>query len=165
MNRKLLLPALLFTAIAACKPQAPVEPAVTADTASAEATAAPAPVAAESAPSASAADVPFDVKGFAGTFSGTLSCADCPGIDSRITLAADGTYRLQEARQGQPDTGIDSDGTWTAEENGSRIRLDPNSKSEMDRLYAVTSKDQLDPLDADGKPAAGAPLKRESVEQ
>ena len=46
------------------------------------------------------------------------------------------------------------EGTWTAEENGSRIRLDPNSKSEQDRLYAVTSHDEIKPLGSDGTSAA-----------
>jgi copper homeostasis protein (lipoprotein) len=125
---------------------APAEPAKTEAV-----TEQPAPVAVESAPAASAADVPFDVKGFAGTFSGTLPCADCPGIDTKVTLNADGTYKLHEVYQGKPGNGFNGDGTWTAEENGKRIRLDPNSKSEQDRLFAVTSKDEIDALDLEGK--------------
>lgn len=149
MNRKLLLAVMASTlAIAACKPQAPTEP--TADTAPA-ASAEPAPVATESAPAGSAADVPFDVKGFAGTFSGTLPCADCPGIDTTIALKPDGTYTVHEVYQGKPNS-FDGDGTWTAEENGQRVRLDPNSKSEQDRLFAVKSSDEIESLDLEGKP-------------
>jgi copper homeostasis protein (lipoprotein) len=147
MNRKLLLLALVSTlAIAACKPEAPAEPAAPAEQAAAPA--APAPVAVESAPASSPADVPFDVKGFAGTFSGT---------DMKLTLNADGTYQLNA-------NGGDGEGTWTAEEDGKRIRLDPNSKSQEDRLYAITSNDQLDALGADGQPAtAPSALKREGA--
>lgn len=157
MNRKLLLAVMASTlVIAACKPQAPAEPA--------------APVAAEPAPAAEAApasatEVPFDVKGFAGTFSGALPCADCPGIDTTVTLKPDGTYTLREVRQDKPGS-LDSDGTWTAEENGKRVRLDPNSKSEQDRVFAVTSSDEIESLDAEGKPlATAAPhaLKREGA--
>ena len=161
MNRKLLLIALASTlAIAACKPQAPAEPAVPA-TDAAKATE-PAPVAVESAPAATPADVPFDVKGFAGEFSGTLPCADCPGIDTTISLKPDGSYAVHEVYQGKAG-GFDGDGTWTAEENGKRIRLDPNSKSEQDRLFTVKSNDELETLDMEGKPidtAAPHSLKR-----
>jgi copper homeostasis protein (lipoprotein) len=151
MNRKLLLAAMASTlAIAACKPQAPTEPATPAADAAPAATE-PAPVAAESAPSGTAPDAPFDVKGFAGTFNGTLPCADCPGIDTTISLKPDGTYTVHETYRGKPDS-LDSDGTWTAEENGQRVRLDPNSKSEQDRLFAVKSSDEIESLDAEGKP-------------
>jgi copper homeostasis protein (lipoprotein) len=173
MNRKLLMLVLFASiAVAACKPQAPAEPAAPAapeapaEPAKTETMAEPsAPVAVESSPATSAADVPFDVKGFAGVFSGTLPCADCPGIDTRITFNADGTYKLHETFHGKPGNG-NGDGTWTAEENGKRIRLDPNSKSEQDRLFAVTSKDQIDALDLEGKaPESKLPstLKREGA--
>jgi copper homeostasis protein (lipoprotein) len=152
MNRKLLLAVLASTlVIAACKPQAPAEPAAPAADTAPAASAEPAPVATESTPASSAADVPFDVKGFAGTFSGTLPCADCPGIDTTISLKPDGTYTVHEAYQGKPDS-FDGDGTWTAEENGKRVRLDPNSKSEQDRLFAVKSSDEIESLDIEGKP-------------
>jgi len=149
MNRKLLLLAVASTlAIGACKPEAPVEPAApAAPVEQAAAPAEPAPVAVESAPANSPADVPFDVKGFAGIFS---------GADTRLTLNADGTYA-------QSGSAV-SEGTWTAEEDGKRIRLDPNSKSEEDRLYAITSNDQLDALAADGQPATtSSSLKREAA--
>ena len=168
MNRKLLLALMASTlAIAACKPQAPAEPAAPAAETEAvpAATSEPAPVAVESAPASTAADVPFDVKGFAGTFSGTLPCADCAGIDTTIALKPDGTYTLREAYQGKQDS-FDGDGTWTAEENGRRVRLDPNSKSEQDRLFAVKSNDEIESLDAEGKPlATNTPhaLKREGA--
>ena len=146
MNHYLLMLALLAAvAVTACKPQAPAEPAPTTD---AQTTVeAPAPVAVESAPAKSAADVPFDVKGFAGTFGS--------GAD-KITLNADGTYKLAGSAQG--------DGTWTAEENGSRIRLDPNRKTDEDRLYTVVSNEQIDRVDATGKAVEPAQsFKREAA--
>lgn len=147
MNRKLLLVAVLSViAVAACKPQAPVEPAATpAAPVAAETASAPAPVHPEPVQ-----EVPFDTKGFAGMFTGTLPCADCPGLDTEITLNRDGTYTLHEVHQGKPDR-IDSAGTWTAEENGKRLRLDPDSKAEQDRLFAVVSNDRIEQLDAEGK--------------
>lgn len=150
MNPTLLLLAMASTlTIAACKPEAPAEPAAPATPV--EQTAEPAPVAVESAPAVTPADVPFDTKGFAGTFS---------GADMKLSLNADGTFKLEE---GQSGNGFD--GTWTAEEGGKRIRLDPNSKSEEDRLYAIASNDQLDALGADGQASTGASLKREGAAQ
>ena len=90
--------------------------------------------AAEPAPEAETA---LDTKAFAGNFSGTLPCADCPGIDTTLELHADGSFMLMETYQERKVEPGMLEGTWTAEENGSRIRLDPNSKSEQDRLYAV----------------------------
>jgi copper homeostasis protein (lipoprotein) len=166
MNRKLLLAVMASTfAIAACKPQAPAEPATPAADAAPATAAEPAPVAAESEPASTATDVPFDVKGFAGTFSGTLPCADCPGIDTTISLKPDGTYTVHETYEGKPQS-FDSEGTWTAEENGQRVRLDPNSKSEQDRLFAVKSGDEIESLDTQGQPLTTSTphaLKRQDV--
>ena len=86
----------------------------------------------------------------AGTFSGTLPCADCPGIDTTIALAADGTYTLDETYQDRKVEPIKGDGTWTAENDGKRIRLDPNSKADDDRLFEVLSNDEIRQLDREG---------------
>lgn len=98
-----------------------------------------------------AASAGFDSKGFAGIFRGTLPCADCPGIETRLQLEADGSYTLEETylERGGPYA---STGTWTAEENGKRLRLDPNGKDQDDRLYAILSPDRLRLLDAAGSP-------------
>ena len=92
----------------------------------------------------------LDVRAFAGSFSGTIPCADCPGIDLTITFKGDGSYTSQNVYQ-ERDTSFDSSGTWTVEEAGKRIRLDPNSKDEQDRLLEVVSNDEVRMLDADGK--------------
>lgn len=145
MNQKLLILACAsLVVLAACKPPTPAEP-----------TAAPATAPTDSAAPAVSTDqakpAEFDVKAFAGTFSGTLPCASCPGIDTRLELAADGTYRIDETYQDEKDGHTKGDGTWTAEENGKRVRLDPNSKSDEDRLYEVVSNDEIRLLDQTGK--------------
>lgn len=135
MNHRLLTLAcvgLTSLAIAGCKPQAPAEPP--AAVASAEPTIADAPAPAATTTSVAPA---LDVKGFAGTFTGS---------GTTITLAADGGFSLKDGTAG-------FDGTWTAEADGAQIRLDPNSKSEPDRLYAVGGQDEIRPLDASGQPA------------
>ena len=70
---------------------------------------------------------------FAGTFT-----AD----GMTLNLAADGTYTLDAGN------GL-TDGNWSTEEDGARILLDPNSKSEDDRAYSVVSADELKAADGD----------------
>jgi uncharacterized lipoprotein NlpE involved in copper resistance len=141
-------------ALAACKPSGDSAAPAAAD---APAATAAAPAAVEEAPTDvlrevdnSPAPEGLDVRAFAGSFKGTLPCADCPGIDSTLELKGDGSYATHDVYQ-ERDASFDSAGTWTVEEAGKRIRLDPNSKDEVDRLYEVVSNDELRMLDGDGK--------------
>ncbi|MGY0619779.1 copper resistance protein NlpE [Lysobacter sp. A378] len=90
----------------------------------------------------------FDMRGFAGTFSATLPCASCPGIETTLVLNADGSYELSETYQDEDGAPVSTDGTWTV--LAEQIRLDPNSKSEPDRLFAITSQQEITLLDASG---------------
>ncbi|MCF7223186.1 copper resistance protein NlpE [Marilutibacter chinensis] len=153
--------------LAACQKQP--EPATDAATA-------PAPAAtAEPAPAADTATIAaIDTKALPGEFSGTLPCASCPGIDTRLQLAPDGTFKLDERYQDQADGDFSLSGTWTVEgepAEGERLRLDPDSKSDDDRVYRLVSVDELRLLDTEGKdiesaldyglrraPAADAPV-------
>lgn len=167
MKRKSWMWALFATvAIAGCRREAPAEAVASPEPARTDAAAeAPAPVAAETAaPATSSADAPFDIKGFAGTFSGVLPCTGCTGIDGRLALNADGTFSLDETRRGD---GGDSDarleGTWTVEADATRIRLDPDSKSQDDRLFEILSNDGIRALTPDGSPIeGGSGLKRDA---
>ena len=159
MNRKHLTTLCLvaLVALAGCKRETAASPDVgpAAETQPVATTPAEIAPATEPAPEA---DTALDTRAFAGNFSGTLPCADCPGIDTTLELHADGSFMLMETyleRKVEPGM---LEGTWTAEENGSRIRLDPNSKSEQDRLYAVTSHDQITQLGSDGTPPAATGL-------
>lgn len=156
MKQILFATMLCVFAIVGCKrdaePATPAEPATT----TVPAAAAEAKPAAEALPTDviseadnSSAPAGFDVKAFAGTFGGD---------DIALELEADGSYTLSGwALGGTDDEPASSDGTWTVEENGKRIRLDPNSKDEDDWLFAVNSNDELQALDGDGKPPANAP--------
>ncbi|QWF15007.1 copper resistance protein NlpE [Lysobacter capsici] len=166
MNQKLLaLACLAALALSACnKPtEATSAPAETAKAAE------PAPaVAPEPAPVAEAPKAGFDVAAFAGSFSGTLPCADCSGIDTKIEFKADGSYAVDETYQGKKDGAFKGDGTWTAEEDGKRLRLDPNSKTDPDRLFEVVSHEEIRQLDTEGKAIesqANLSLKRASAAQ
>jgi copper homeostasis protein (lipoprotein) len=156
MNQKLLsLACLSLLALAACRPDPaePVEPTALPDTATA-ATDASAEIVPSAESLSSDAAPTFDQRAFAGSFSGTLPCASCPGIDTTLALNADGTFALTEDYQGGDVGDGQIDGTWTVEAGDKQIRLDPNSKSAEDRLYAIASNDRIDQLSADGKPAA-----------
>ena len=156
MNRKHLTAACLVSLVvlAGCKRETAASPDVDPAAESQPVATIPAEVAPAVAP-APVAGPALDTKAFAGNFSGTLPCADCPGIDTTLELRADGSFMLMETYQARKAAAGMLEGTWTAEENGSRIRLDPNSKSEQDRLYAVTSRDRITQLGNDGTPAAG----------
>lgn len=85
---------------------------------------------------------------WAGTYSGVLPCADCPGIETVVTLRNDGTYErstfyIDEAAI--PQTGT---GTFTWDETGNKIVLD----TEDDEIvkYQV-GENQLFHLDRDGQ--------------
>lgn len=156
--QRALFALLLPLALAACQRQAPAapEPATTAASA-----AAPVVEAAVETTLAQAGVQPgpgaIDVKAFAGKFGGALPCADCPGIDETLELGADGAFTLTDVYRERPDATVVVQGSWSTEADGKRIRLDPGSKTEADRLYAIVDNDTLAPLDADGQAIVGAP--------
>ncbi len=83
--------AVIFAALlAACAP-AGDKPAATEQTAAAEQTAAT-----ERTPATGPLGSPA-------SFRGTLPCADCPGIETTLSLRADGVYVLRERYLGKPD--------------------------------------------------------------
>lgn len=129
----LLLPALALLAMTACEREdaAPVAPATTAV---APATMqAPAPTTVATAVGVSDSPAPgehttFDAKAFAGAFSNEGVVA---------TFAADGTYTLTTQATDA------STGTWSLEPDARHVRLDPNAKSEDDRVYELVDNDHL----------------------
>src|SRR5690606_33969676 len=73
-----------------------------------------------------------DVRALAGTWSGLLPCADCPGIDETLVLAADGGFVLTDTYRERAGTSNVVQGTWSIEADGQRIRLDPGNKDDID---------------------------------
>ena len=153
----LLLP--LALALAACKP-APAPSATDAAPADVAPAAVPEATVAGTDASAVVHHAPadpanFDRKAFAGSFAGTLPCADCPGIDTLVEIHADGTFKLRETYQerGAP---INSAGTWTIDADGKHLLLDPDRKDADDRHFEIVSKDEIRLLDTEGKPIESA---------
>jgi copper homeostasis protein (lipoprotein) len=92
------------------------------------------------------ADAPrgFDTKAFAGTFT-------APG--TTLSIDTDGSYRMT-VRAESANADLESAGTWTLEPDGKHVLLDPESKSDPDRRYALVSNDELQPV------GDGGPLRR-----
>jgi hypothetical protein len=101
-------------------------------------------------PGVQPADTAADARALTGTYSGTLPCADCPGIDETLVLAADGGFVLTDTYRERPGTANVVQGSWSLEDGGKRIRLDPGSKDATDKLYEVDG-DALRTLDGEGK--------------
>lgn len=104
------------------------------------------------APLGAESDPGFDMRGFAGTFTGTLPCASCPGIDTTLVLLPDGRYRLAEVYLEQADGRFESEGSWSPEDDGTRILLDPSGKELEDRSYAIADGGTLRLQAPDGLP-------------
>ncbi len=140
-----LLAALALAAVTGCQKEAAAPPA------------APPPAPAQQAPApapynpASAAPG-FDIAGFVGAYANTLPCADCGGIDTTLTFAADGSYQLDEVYQDDTHSSFSTKGRWEVKADGKTLRLTPDDKDEVERWFVVHSPTELHQLDRDGKP-------------
>lgn len=82
-----------------------------------------------------------------GSYEGDIPCADCPGIETKLTLHEDKTYELSvlyEDRQKNPTL---TKGSFTWNETGSVIKLD---KAGTETQYRV-EENRLVMLDRSGK--------------
>lgn len=146
-NATLLAIALSALALAGCKreaetPAAPVAPAAAVKSA----------VVSEVDHGSPASAAPaFDVKAFAGTYGGTLPCADCAGIDTSIAFTPEGGYTLSEVYQDGDSSSFTTKGSWTVKEDSKTVLLDPEDKQELDRAFEVASPTELRALDREGK--------------
>ena len=61
---------------------------------------------------------------WAGTYEGVLSCVDCSGTTTRLTLNHDGSYRLVTEAQGSQNARKSISGVFTWQASGNAITLD-----------------------------------------
>ena len=87
---------------------------------------------------------------YQGTYAGTLPAADCPGIETRLTLKKDGTYALH-LKYIDRDSEFDEKGAFTVKEN--LLTLTP-SEGGQPQYYKV-EENRLRRLDADKQPVTG----------
>ena len=59
-----------------------------------------------------------------GTYKGTIPCADCNGIETKITIRKDSTYNKQIKYLGKIDNVIVKNGTYKWNEQGSSVIID-----------------------------------------
>lgn len=87
---------------------------------------------------------------YRGTYRGTLPAADCPGIETSLTLSDDGSYILHMSYL-ERDTEFDETGSYTVE--GNLLTLQPDD-GENPGYYKV-EENRLRHLDADRQPITG----------
>src|SRR5690606_19421520 len=66
---------------------------------------------------------PQNALDWAGTYSGVLPCADCPGIETVVTLNADGTYSATTHYLDKGGQRFDEQGTFRWDRGGNTIIL------------------------------------------
>lgn len=79
---------------------------------------------------------------YMGTYTGTIPAADCPGIETRIVLDADGTYQLNMEYL-ERNTGFDEHGTYNID--GNTLTLHPSDGKT--RSYYKVEENRLRMLD------------------
>jgi len=87
---------------------------------------------------------------WAGTYRGTLPCADCPGIETVVTLASDRTYRTQARYLGKGSQVFREQGTFSWNEAGNTITFEGREPAR----YFV-GENRLTPLAPDGSRITG----------
>lgn len=89
---------------------------------------------------------------WAGTYSGILPCADCPGIETVVTLSSDGTYQRSMFYLEEAVSPLVDNGSFSWDESGNRIALDIGS--DQVEQYQV-EENQLSRLDIEGQRITG----------
>lgn len=85
-----------------------------------------------------------------GTYEGVLPCADCEGILTTLTIAADGRYVLSRAWLGRGDAVLTEEGGFTWTEDGRNVVLD-----DQDQEAYKVGESRIWVLDADMKRVEG----------
>jgi copper homeostasis protein (lipoprotein) len=98
----------------------------------------------DSTSTATGPDAGGSVVDWAGTYHGTVPCADCDGIDTWITLNKDLTFHMERTWAGKSTDTYMEDGSITWDAAGSRITL--NGVDSTARHY-LAARDELLQLD------------------
>lgn len=85
------------------------------------------------------------------SFTGTLPCADCPGIDWQVDLLADGSFQLRQTWQDRgPDNTQDDIGRWTVGSDGKSLVLQGGREAPV--ILEIRDGDTLRLMDQEGQP-------------
>ena len=88
---------------------------------------------------------------WAGAYRGILPCADCPGIETVVVLAADGTYTTKSKYLGRGDRVFSDQGRFAWNAAGNTVVL-----SGRERARYFVGENRLMRLARDGSPITGA---------
>lgn len=84
----------------------------------------------ESSTAIATGDTTENALDWAGSYAGTLPCADCEGIKVELELDHDKTYELKETYLGKADHSIETKGTFQFDaKNSTQIILDEKAQS------------------------------------
>ena len=86
---------------------------------------------------------------WAGTYHGVLPCADCPGINTAISIRDDGTYTLSTRYLERGDSVFKESGAFTWNDAGSEITLGEDSRK------LLVGENRLFHLDREGNRITG----------
>ena len=97
---------------------------------------------------------PVTLTNLPATFTGTLPCADCPGIKWQLDLFGDDSFLLRTSSLDRPAPPQDDFGSWALSSDRRLIAL----KGQRDALVLLSIRDNatLRQLDSDGREMAGA---------
>lgn len=87
---------------------------------------------------------------WAGSYKGVLPCADCPGIETEITLSNDGTFSYTASYQDR-DLTVEETGEFTWIQNGSAVQF---AGEHAGMIYKV-EENRLVQLDMQGEKITG----------
>ena len=87
---------------------------------------------------------------WSGLYRGTLPCADCPGIETELTLREDQTYSLKSIYLERPGSAWESQGAFRWEPDGNRITLEGD-----EQFHYQVGENRLTQLDMEGNPITG----------
>ena len=90
-----------------------------------------------------------NVPGWAGTYSGVLPCASCPGIETVLRLNSDMTYRLETTYQDKGSDTYSEEGKFEWNKQGDVVMLKGVDSSEALNRYSV-GENRVTMLDVDG---------------
>ncbi|MFC2450066.1 MAG: copper resistance protein NlpE [Flavobacteriaceae bacterium] len=75
-----------------------------------------------------------------GVFSGKVPCADCPGIETKLTLNEDGSFVLDETYLEKKDGNFTAKGSYEVSEDGSFVTVKEEGAKPEDkpRVFLIT---------------------------
>jgi uncharacterized lipoprotein NlpE involved in copper resistance len=92
----------------------------------------------------------------AGTYTGTLPCADCPGIDVTVVLKDDSTFQVTNKYQGRGKGKVFNEtGHWSFLEDGNTIALQRTDNGSGNPMRYKVGENTLTQLDGDGNVITG----------